>query len=73
VTAQRRAPAVVGTGIPVDGREAYLRGLCRDCMAVWHAPGRPRCDDCHEVHVSGGGLERTRISGGVHRTRSGAA
>ena len=58
---QRRAPVAAGTGVAVDGHEAYRRGLCRDCRTVWHSPGRTRCDDCHENYCGGGVSERTRV------------
>jgi len=56
MTAQRRAPAAVGTGVPADRHEAYRRGLCRDCMTAWHSPGGTRCDDCHEIYAAVRGI-----------------
>lgn len=55
----RRAPAAVGTGAPADGHDAYRRGLCVDCKATWHSPGRTRCDACHDIYAGGGVGQRT--------------
>jgi Protein of unknown function (DUF3631) len=30
---------------------AYTAGLCRDCGDKPHSAGRPRCDECHAIHV----------------------
>lgn len=65
----RRAPAAAGSGTPADGHDAYRRGLCVDCKATWHSPGRTRCDACHDIYA-GGGVERTP---GARRGRTTAA
>ena len=31
---------------------AYLNGMCRDCGANPHSPGRPRCDTCHQIWLT---------------------
>lgn len=51
----RQAPAAGGEGVPVDGHDAYRRGLCRDCFTAWHSAGRPRCDACHDTYAGAGG------------------
>jgi hypothetical protein len=30
---------------------AYAQGLCIDRCGRRHSPGRPRCDECHAIHV----------------------
>ena len=30
---------------------AYRNGFCRDCHERPHSAGRPRCDECHAIHV----------------------
>jgi Protein of unknown function (DUF3631) len=34
------------------GSASYLNGLCRDCGVNPHSAGRPRCDDCHRIHLN---------------------
>lgn len=33
-------------------REAYRNGLCRDCGKAPYSPGRPRCEQCHRIHMN---------------------
>jgi hypothetical protein len=30
---------------------AYTSGLCRDCQKQPQSAGRPRCDECHRIHI----------------------
>lgn len=32
-----------------DRNAAYCKGLCADCGDAPHSPGRPRCEDCHQI------------------------
>lgn len=32
--------------------DAYRNGMCRDCGVKPHSAGRPRCDECHRIHVN---------------------
>jgi 5S rRNA maturation endonuclease (ribonuclease M5) len=32
-----------------EANAAYCAGLCRDCSAKPHSPGRPRCEECHRI------------------------
>lgn len=34
-----------------DGADPDPNGLCRDCGANPHSPGRTRCDECHRIHT----------------------
>lgn len=33
-------------------KAAYRSGLCRDCGVEPHSAGRPRCDQCHRIHLA---------------------
>ncbi len=35
-----------------EANDAYTAGLCRDCGDKPHSAGRPRCDECHAIHVN---------------------
>ncbi|HSS23988.1 MAG TPA: DUF3854 domain-containing protein [Mycobacterium sp.] len=34
-----------------EGNTAYRNGVCIDCKAKPASAGRPRCDECHAIHV----------------------
>jgi hypothetical protein len=49
---------VIDTAPGTDSRhKAYLDGLCINCQIRPHSAGRPRCQDCHTLHLRG--IERT--------------
>jgi hypothetical protein len=49
---------VIDTAPGTDSRNgAYLDGRCVNCQIRPRSAGRPRCQDCHTLHLRG--IERT--------------
>jgi hypothetical protein len=40
------------TATSAAGNTAYRNGFCVDCHVEPYSPGRPRCDECHRIHVN---------------------
>lgn len=34
-----------------ESHAAYRNGMCVDCKKCKHSAGRPRCDECHRIHL----------------------
>ena len=34
-----------------ESNAAYRNGMCVDCKECKHSAGRPRCDECHRIHL----------------------
>jgi len=32
-----------------ESNAAYIAGRCIDCLTAPHSPGRPRCEQCHQI------------------------
>ena len=49
-----------GSPADADAAAAYRDGMCRDCKAKPHSPGRSRCDACHRIwQTPTGGYEES--------------